>query len=206
VPPWLALPQRQRQSLASTSTSHAQCLSLTTYARKQKTRLPISRLRPSVRRPSAVAQESSDGSSWALLRGGFVLCPPKRYDHLVWDVRATPHVGVRFGRAGVGRTLSLFEAFQVYVGLWSRLPVMSSFRCICFTPVIRTCKPRMGGRSWSTEEDRALRAAISRVGVRWRRLTCEPALAGRSATALHLRWLELSAHPPTPLPVAARSL
>jgi hypothetical protein len=27
-----------------------------------------------------VAQESSDGSSWALLRGGFVLCPPSEND------------------------------------------------------------------------------------------------------------------------------
>jgi hypothetical protein len=44
----------------------------------------------------------------------------------------------------------------------------------------------MGGRPWSTEEDCALRAAISRVGVRWRRLSCEPALVGRSATALRL--------------------
>ena len=51
-----------------------------------------------------MAQESSDGSSWALLRGGFVLCPPKKCNHLVWDVRLTPHVGVRFGKAGVGRT------------------------------------------------------------------------------------------------------
>ena len=48
-----------------------------------------------------------------------------------------------------------------------------------------------------------MRVAISRVGVHWRRLSCEPALAGRSATALRLRWLELSAQPPTPPPVAA---
>ena len=75
------------------------------------------------------------------------MCPPKRCDHLVWDVRATPHVGVRFGKAGVGRTLSLFEAFQVYVGLWSRLPVRSSFRCICFTPVVgRVSLAWVGGR------------------------------------------------------------
>ena len=60
----------------------------------------------------------------------------------------------------------------------------------------------MGGRTWSTEEDRALRAAISRVGVRWRRISCEPALVGRSATAVRLRWLELSAYPPASPPTA----
>ena len=60
----------------------------------------------------------------------------------------------------------------------------------------------MGGRTWSTEEDRALRAAVSRVGVRWRRISCEPALVGRSATAVRLRWVELAAYPPAAPPTA----
>ena len=53
----------------------------------------------------------------------------------------------------------------------------------------------MGGRSWHKLEDDALRAAVARHGVRWRRAALEPALSGRSAAGLRQRWQELSQLP-----------
>ena len=61
-------------------------------------------------------------------------------------------------------------------------------------------KPRwMGGRSWQKLEDDALRAAVARYGVRWRRAALKPALAGRGAASLRQRWQKLSQ---LPAPVA----
>jgi hypothetical protein len=53
----------------------------------------------------------------------------------------------------------------------------------------------MGGRAWHKLEDDALRAAVARHGVRWRRAALEPALSGRSAAGLRQRWPELSQLP-----------